>query len=327
MHKLTVIILTINLSLLGWLSPLWSFEKVGVTAFQFLKVTPDARAAALGDAYSAIARGADGLYWNPAAMLLGGRLSLNISYVNYIFDTRHSSLAACYQYHQYAFGLLASSVSYGEIQVTDVAHLGFLPDGTYNPGLTGEIINPGAWVIGASFAQYLTNKFAYGLTFKYGCEDMGMGDSTRQQIQMWDFGIVYNTGFRSIRLAATLRHFGPQVKYFDYAYPLPQTMQIGIAADLIGPQVALLGTNSLHHLLVSCELIQPRDYDQQYGIGAEYTLADLLTLRAGYKINYDTEGLTLGGGIRWKNIILDYAYSDYGRYLLGVHRFSVNLNY
>lgn len=302
------------------------FEKVGVTAFQFLKVTPDARAAALGDAYSALARGADGMYWNPAAMLIGERFSANLSLVNYIFDTRHSSLAIAYQHRQFALGLMALNVNYGEIEVTDVAHLGFLPDGSYNPGLTGEVITPGALVLGAGFAQRLTNKFTYGIAGKYAREDFCLGDTTQKALVIWDFGIHYATGFRSVRLAATLRNFGPQVKYFDYVYPLPQTLQIGLAANLFGEE-ALVFVNKSHQLLLAVDLIQPRDYDQQYGIGAEYLFNNFLVLRIGYKLNFDTENISGGVGLRLKNLAFDYAYNTYGKYLAGVHRFSINFNY
>lgn len=309
-----------------FISQLFAFEKVGVTAFQFLKVIPDARSTAMGEAYSSISQGADGMYWNPASMMWSDGLSLNFSRVDYIFDTNHYGISASYKYRGFAFGAMFMNADYGEIAVTDVTNLGYMSDGSFNPGLTGEIIHPGAIVTGIGFAQRLTDKFSYGVSAKYAREDMAYGDSTVYSLNMWDMGLIYNTGFRSIRVAATIRNFGSQVKYFDYDYPLPQTLNVGISAFIFGKTDALLTNNASHQLLVAFDLVQPRDYDQQYNVGCEYIFMDLIALRSGYKINYDTEGLTFGVGLFLKDFGVDYSYNNYGKYLTDVHRFSFSFN-
>ena len=55
----------------------------------------------------------------------------------------------------------------------------------------------------------------------------------------------------------------------------------------------------------------------------EYAFRDLLYLRAGYKLNFDEEGLTYGFGLAYSGIRIDYSYSDFGEFLNAVHRFSV----
>ena len=47
-------------------------------------------------------------------------------------------------------------------------------------------------------------------------------------------------------------------------------------------------------LLVSIDAIHPRDYTERINLGAEYVLMDMIALRAGYRFNYDEEGLTAG---------------------------------
>ena len=302
---------------------LQAFEKVGVTSFQFLKVMPDARSTSMGEAYSSLSSGADGMYWNPAAIMETNIVSLNLSRVDYLFDTGHYGASVSYRYHGFAFGLMFMSVDYGDIEVTDVAHLGYSADGSYNPGLTGEVIRPGAMATGLGFAQRLTDKFCYGLSAKYVREDMVVSEAS---VLMWDMGILYDTGFRSIRLAATMRNFGPQVEYYDYSYPLPQTMNIGISANIIGESSALFRQTRYHRLLMAFDLLQPRDYEQQYQIGVEYVFREFVALRSGYKLNYDAEGLTFGAGLRLKGFSIDYSYNNYGEYLTGVHRFSFSFS-
>lgn len=301
---------------------LFAFEKVGVTSFQFLKIIPDARSNALGCAYSSLSRGSDGMYWNPAGMVAREGISIDFSRVNYIFDTGHYSGAISYNLGSIALGAMYMAVDYGDIEVTDVFHLGFDGNGSYVPGLTGEVITPNASVIGAGFSQRLTNKFTYGVSAKYAREDMIVAE---ESVLMWDMGILYNTEFKTIQIAATMRNFGPQVKYFEYDYPLPQTMNIGISANILG-QESLLFTSQAHQILVAFDLVQPRDYAQQYNVGLEYNFQNIIALRTGYKINYDTEGLTLGAGCKFKNFGFDYAYNNYGEYLEGVHRFSLSIN-
>ncbi|MBN2281082.1 MAG: PorV/PorQ family protein [Candidatus Marinimicrobia bacterium] len=303
-------------------STLFAFEKVGVTSFQFLKILPDARSNSLGCAYSSISQGADGMYWNPAALVMKEGLSIDFSRVNYIFDTGHYSGALSYNLGSISLGAMFMAADYGKIEVTEVSALGFQADGTYNPGLTGETISPGAAVFGIGFSQKLTNKFQYGVAAKYAREDMVVAE---ESVLMWDMGILYDTEFKSLKIAATMRNFGPQVKYFEYEYPLPQTLNVGISACIIG-ETALLATSTNHRLLMAFDLVQPRDFDQQYNIGMEYVFLKMVALRTGYKINYDSEGLTLGAGIQFKNFGLDYAYNNFGDFLEDVHRFSFSIN-
>ncbi len=321
-HKNIVIILVLICAVVA--SPLYAFKKVGVTSFQFLKVMPGARSTALGEAYSSLAVGADAMFWNPAMLIQQERFSVAVSNVDWFLDTGQRSFSASYShYGVWAVGIMGMYADYGEIEVTTVEQLKPLADG-YNPGLTGQVINPGANVVGIGFARMLTNKFSFGLTAKYASENM---DVKQKSMFMFDGGIFYNTGWRSIKLAATLRHFGPEVEYYDKSYPLPQTMNIGVSAFFISPEHNLFLSTTNQSLLFSFDIVQPRDYDQQYNFGMEYAFADLFFFRGGYKVNYDTAGLCLGFGVKYKIIKVDYSYNDYGDYLGDINRFSVGFEF
>ncbi len=321
-HKKITIILILICALTA--TPSLAFKKVGVTSFQFLKVMPGARSTALGEAYSSLAFGADAMFWNPALLTHQNRFSASISDVDWIMDTGQRAFSASYShYGNWAIGVMGMYADYGEIEVTTVEQLKPLADG-YNPGLTGEVINPGANVLGIGFARMLTNKFSFGITAKYATENM---DVKQKSILMFDGGISYDTGWRSVRLAATLRHFGPEVEYYDKSFPLPQTMNIGISAYLVSPQSNLFLTAGNQALLFSFDIVQPRDYDQQYNFGMEYVFSDLLFLRGGYKVNYDTAGLCLGFGFEYKMFKLDYSFNDYGEYLGNINRFSLGFKF
>ena len=315
------------------------FEKVGTTAFQFLKVPTSARGSAMGEAFTAATNNSDAAFFNPAALAAVKKMDITIDYMDYFLDISHIAVSAAYAIPKVGtFGLHGIATDVGEIRVTTVDALDFY-DGVYL-GYTGETIHPGAALLGLSFARQLTDKFAFGLSAKYAREDLGVRSAGNI---MFDAGLTYDTGFKALRLAAAVRHFGPEVKFYDQVnlprydasidstyyrryngkgYPLPQTFNIGLAAWLMSAEKNSIIQSENQSLLLAFDLVQPRDYDQQYHIGIEYGFNHLLFLRAGYKVNYDTEGLSLGFGLAYNLLRIDYAFSDYGNYLDAVHRFS-----
>ncbi len=316
-------------------TPLFAFEKVGTTSFQFLKVVADARSMGMAGAYTAVVDHSDAVFWNPAALTRVSVPDATFSYMNYFLDVKHISASASLPLGTAGIlGFQFMMADYGKIDVTRVSALGFV-NGVYNPGLTGQTINPYAVVAGVSFAKRLTQKFSFGLTAKLAREDMDFTSPyARSQKNyelahnalMFDMGLLYNTGFRSVRISAVIRHFGPNVKYISQYYPLPQMLNIGVSTMLFSEDEALFFHTQHQHLQFAFDLVQARDYGQQYNLGFEYALYNVLFLRGGYRINYDTEGLSLGFGLRFKNYRIDYAFNDFGQFLGHVHRFSFGIN-
>jgi|AP45_3_1055517.scaffolds.fasta_scaffold00839_2 hypothetical protein len=339
-HKLVILLiasLVLNTST-------FAFEKVGTTSFQFLKVMNEARATSMGEAYTSVVQNSDAMFWNPGALTeISGTYDISVSYTNWFLDTRHFNFSLGYKTKRWGtLGLMGLMVDMGYIEETTVSNLGFDNDGVYNPGLTGEKLYIGAFGLGLAYARNMTDKFSFGALLKYVKEDLHYGDASSGIV---DIGMLYRTGYRSIKIAAVVKHFGPEVAFTQQrdsdlvpytpddssntitgeGYPLPQTFNMGISAYLIAPDNSLLFTSTQHSLLVSFDLIHPRDYDQQYGIGLEYGFMDNLYLRGGYKINYDEEGLCLGFGLKVSNYRIDYSYNDYGEYLGAVNRFSIGM--
>ncbi len=312
--------LMLVLSLLTLVGAGKAFEKVGTTSFQFLKVMTDARSTGMAEAQSAVTNSSDAVFWNPAALTQVQNFDISLSYLDWLLDTSHSSVAAAYSLQNMGtIGFHAMATNVGDIDVTTVDALGFV-DGVYNPGLTGETISPSALSIGLSFARQLTDKLSFGLTAKYVEEDLGVEKASNI---IFDGGLTFDTGFKSLHVAAAVRHFGSEVKYIDQSFPLPQTFTIGAAVYLFARQDGFLFDSDDHALLVAYDMSQPRDYNQQHHLGFEYSLKNFLFLRTGYKFNFDEEGLAFGFGVKMIGVRIDYSYSDFGQYLDSVHRFSV----
>jgi hypothetical protein len=342
--KTTACILLLGLLLAGSLYG----QKVGTTSLQFLKVMPTARATGMGDAYVAVSTGADATFWNPAALTTAVTHEFSTTMTIWMFDTRQSAIGYALPLADFGvIGVQLQYVDYGDIAETRVDHLMFTgPTGaqTYNPGLTGREFSPKSYLLGLSYARQLTQRFSAGISAKYVVESLwdessvvvripGEGGmyteetySTRAQVLLFDFGMRYLTGYRSVRIGASVQNFGSQVRFAKEQYNAPLVFRLGAAAEVMGTD-ALLIPDDVSRVTVAYDIIQPNDYLQQMHVGAEYSFRELFALRAGYRFNYDADGLTLGGGLRADlagfAFSFDYSYGTMGEYLPNVHRISL----
>jgi hypothetical protein len=298
-------------------------QQVGTTCFQFLQVNPDVRSTGMGDALASTSKHSMGMFGNPAVLIDIPRLDASLSLTQWFFETNINAFAAALRLGELGtLGVHGMMVDMGEIEETTVAALGYDASGNYNPGLTGRTIKPTSMVLGLTFARNLTDKFAFGLTAKW--MNQNLVESSASGIG-FDFGLQYKTGFRSIIMSAVMRNFGPNVKFEKEDFPLPQTMMLGFTTDLLSAKDALFFNLPQQKLTLAFNMAQPRDYDQQYHVGLEYALMNKVFLRAGYKMNFDEEGLCYGGGIALSLFRLDYSFNSFGDYLGNVHRFSFGL--
>jgi len=320
-------------------------QKVGSTSMQYLSVIPGARAASMGNAYVAIAHGVDGLFWNPAGVALTEGQEFSTAYINWIFDTRQYALGYAVSLGIVgSVGLQLHYIDYGSFEEAILPRgdaSDYYPQQEY-PYLTGRIFKPYSYIAGLTYAKELTDRFSTGISIKYSHEslydkaqvyvDSANGSvNTYGDVILFDIGVHYNTGFHTIQIGAAVQNFGSDVRYAVDNYAVPMLFRVGLAADLIGPNSLLLEDQS-SRLGVAFDIFQSSDYNQQQHIGVEYEYAESIAFRAGYKLNYDNEGLTLGGGIKQKlgslKFSIDYSYGAMGTNVGAfgnVHRISLGV--
>ncbi len=340
--RLRATILLLPVVVLALSADVASAQKVGSTSMQFLKVLPSARAAALGDAYSVWASGAEAVFWNPAGLAQVEGHEFSFTYIDWLFDSRQGGFS--YATNIGSIGAVALQIQYvdfGEFEET-TNERPFISD-PEQPGLTGRTFRPFSYVVGATYSRHLTDRFSLGLAAKYAHESLFDGGRVMTQIRqgefgevdtrasglLFDFGIRYNTGFRSIQIASAIQNFGPDVTYAVESYPVPLVFRVGIAADLVGPNGLLMTSHEDNQLRAAFDIFHPNDYAQQMHFGMEYEFLRVLALRGGYKFNYDSDGLTLGGGLRHSlgnvGLAVDYSFGSMGTYLGNVQRISLNV--
>jgi hypothetical protein len=321
------------------------FSKVGTAGAQFLKIGVGARYHSLGEASAAMANDIYSMYWNPAGLTYIEDNELAFTYVNYVIDISLNYVAYAKKFHNLGvFGVSATILSMDDQEITTIEE----------PNGTGEMYSVSSYAIQLSYARDLTANFSIGGSFKY------IGEQIYREKAggfAFDFGTLLYTGFRSLRLGMNISNLGPEMKFtgpdltvpYDPGaqgpnsgdeeanpssdevsaninttpYDLPLTFRIGLAYDFQFSEdmMATLALEAKH----------PNDNIQQGAIGTEFNWRDTYFLRAGYKINYEEEGIGLGGGLRTNisgdtDLILDYAWVDFGRFN-SVHRFSASVTF
>jgi hypothetical protein len=182
-----------------------------------------------------------------------------------------------------------------------------------------------------------------GIGMKYAHESLFNGQMVTAQVRqgvfeevktwanglLFDFGIRYNTGFRSIYIGSAVQNFGGDVKYAKESNPVPLLFRFGIGADVIGHDGVFVSGSEENRLSMAFDVFHPNDYAQQMHVGVEYEYRGIFAIRGGYKFNYDFDGLTLGAGFKHATndfrLSADYSYGDMGTYLGNVQRISLGI--
>jgi len=290
------------------------FEKVGTLGGQSLKIGVGARAAAMGDAYVAIADDATAVYWNPAGIARLSGQSISINHTAWPADILFDQAAYVFNI-KWIPGMLGVNVR-ALTMSRDKVRTAYLPDGT------GETFDAGEWAYGLTYARALTDKFSAGLSVNY--IQTGLDDVTGKSTT-FDFGTLYDVGVLGAKIGMSIQNIGSDMTFIDEKVKMPVFFRVGGSFSVL--------QHGESRLLTSAEFTHPPDNSEKLNLGAEYAFHDYLFLRGGYKLNYDTEGLTAGFGVKFPLTLvkssvarLDYAYSDL-KFLSQAHRVSVNVSF
>ncbi len=302
--------------------------KLAQTGFQFLSVQTDARATAMGEAYTTITGSSSSLFYNPAGMAdVKGMFDVSLASMEWIANINYNALSMAYSPDkgQYGvFGLSITTVDYGDdIYGTQVWGNS---DGFVETGL----IEANAISIGFGYARRLTEKFSVGGQIKWVSQHLGEsvipGKGVKKNLAgvlAFDFGTVFKTGFESLAVGMSVRNFSQEIEYEQESLQLPLTFKIGISADIFD---FIDDTPDEHTFLVSIDAVHPRSFSEYINTGFEYSIKDLVALRLGYISAQDEQGLSYGAGVQWVGIGIDYSYTPFGVFN-SVQRFSLSYRY
>lgn len=315
----------------AWMAPPASAQsRVSTSAAQFLTIGTGARGSALGHAYTAIATGADALYWNPAGAAriedVRNRGSVFFSHNRWLLDIDYNAFGLVVPVTSSGVvGLSLAQVDYGRMDRRTVD----LPEGT------GETFGAADLVVGATYAQPLTDLFYIGGSLKYIRQSIYDMSASTMAV---DVGFVLASNYlNGLKLAASISNFGGKMQmdgintriFTDIdaqnsgsnenlaarletgGWDLPLSFKFGIALPVVQTRNARLDLLSDAH--------QTNDNNLNADLGARlrFDVSSLnLDLRTGYKdlaLGSDiTTHMTYGAGISVDAVglrfAIDYAY-------------------
>ncbi|UCH62106.1 MAG: PorV/PorQ family protein [Fidelibacterota bacterium] len=308
-------------------------KRVGQSGMTFLDIDVGARPAATGGSFAATGGDVNSLFWNPAGIGAVRGLGFVGNQTAWLADMQMHSIGVAFGTDTYGvLGLSFLSMDNPDVRVTT-----FIGGERWEDQGFQDLIRQ--FALGIAYARQITNIFSVGGQVKWAHEDFGAFDyqdrrtgeqeadwEAKKDVIAFDFGTLYYTGFRDLRVALSVRNFSPRTRYQLEYFELPLTYRLGLALDVIS---VFRPETFRHSLTFSVDAISPRDFSERLQLGCEYWYREVLALRAGYKFNHDLESFATGFGIRqqlWKStVLIDYAYSPIGGIFQDVHRFTLGI--
>ncbi len=292
------------------------FQRTAQTGFQFLHLPTTARSAAMAGIHMA-SGDATAAFNNPAKLVGIDNLDLAVSHVSYIADIQYNTGAIAKNMGVWGVvGVRVASLDAGDMVRTENV-LDEVANTTSRSGDLGTF-TAGNLLVGVIYARPITDRLSVGGNVSYIREKLAETEVNNLSI---DFGVYFETGFRSLRLALVAKNVGPDAEYagFSEVFGIPQSVRMpidfrfGVAYDFMGSE-AIPGQSRLSGYL---EGVHPNDGPERVHAALEYEVLGMFAARGGYRMNYDEQGITAGAGVNFSTIgfngRFDYAYVDYGR--------------
>ncbi|RMD94535.1 MAG: hypothetical protein D6813_02085 [Calditrichaeota bacterium] len=341
MKKLNLMIL---LLFMGYMNAQAQFisgiSKTGTTAASFLEIGVGPKAVAMGGAFAGIADDVTAAYWNVAGLARLRRGQATFMHANWLVDANFDYAAVALPVQNVGtFALHFTVLSIDKEPVRTVLQ----PEGT------GDFFSGSSIALGASFAYNLTDRFSIGFTGKFINESIFRSSASTFA---FDFGTLFTTPLKGMRLGAAIVNFGPKMKLggrdlgivFDpdptkagnnsQIPALLETDDFDLPLDFrVGVAMEIFQTES-NRLTVALDANTPNNNTASVSLGTEYALNETLFLRAGYNSAFERDSetdLNFGGGIRYPlggdvNFRFDYSFTNFG--VLGnIHRFAAYIEF
>lgn len=278
-------------------------DNAGTSSGTFLKLSTNARTAALGHSGVALSGDAGCIYYNPSSIMgiKSTDLVLSFSSIYEEMKTGYIGLAVPYE-----IGVIGVGVSYfnsGEMTRTEAAPVGFIKTGTFTNSDIG---------LHLSYGRKIMPDFSAGVTLKGVFETLAEKSAYAFAL---DIGGFYS--YDAVDFGLAVRNIGTGLKFDSVSCSLPMIISAGLAY------------HAMEGLLFTASGDLPNESDIKFNLGGEYRIIEYFALRVGYNTGQkDIEGfggLTAGIGLFYQNFMLNYAYNTYGDFG-AVHIISLGFN-
>lgn len=306
-------------------------------AVPFVKIAQGARASGMGEAFTAVADDATGVFWNPAGLAQVSRVHVQFTHNEWVDDFRQEAFSIAVPWAG-AWALSYTLMDLGKFAEVDAVNT---PSGrTFS--VNDQVLQVG---YGRGFHA---DAVMAGAAVKLIKEDLDGG--VHGQAVSLSAGALVAPMFEQPRLtfAAVVENAGGELSGFA----LPLTVRLGVAWRKLGifagaPEDTETGLERearrtsrypwdvesvlVDSLTASSDVVLPLRGRVEWHAGLEYWLS-AFAVRAGYRFRFPRNdlggpsGLTLGAGLRGRGFQFDYgfdaSYAPYGD-LGSASRFSL----
>jgi hypothetical protein len=290
------------------LLPVQATAGAGASGMAFLKLGVSSQGVAMGDAMAASAAGAAATYYNPAGVLsrTPASPSLMVMHKEWIQDTRTQFIGT-------AFGIGENDAMGVSVNTTTVSDIEIRT----RPGEAQGTFNARDLAVGVSYAHAFDDHIRAGITVRYLYEQILVDDASGFA---GDIGVQVATPVEGLVAGLTIANIGSMNAMRDEAIRLPLLARAGVAYPLALPDLDARVTIAVDgvHLF--------REERTIGAVGAELTFASLVAVRGGYQAGSEGRGLSLGGGVRYGIVSVDYAYSKLASALGNGHTIAIGLS-
>ncbi len=296
-------------------------QSTGTTAGALLAIPATARSLGLGGAYTAVVGDEGNIFVNPAGLAAIGHAALGLSYEKYLLDSYLVAGGMAFRSGRFDLGVGVEMLNFGSDTV-------YRPDPLF--GGSRGIADPGGATVGAynaaavGAAALRLGMFSLGGSVKYLKEHMSIPDTTLYDASGFGFDVGGALAFFDIAaFGVVVQNLGPDLKTStNTPAPLPRTVRAGFSLNLVDPQ-------GKPRLMVVGDWVSPRGAKAYWIFGVEGGLVSGevgLLGRAGIATGQapsDRKSLSLGGGLVFHNLRLDYAYQGFGQLGTATQRFGL----
>ena len=308
-------------------------DRAGQSGATELLINPWTRSSGWGGLNIANVRGMESQFNNVAGMAFTRKTDVSYSFTDWLkgADVKINSVGLAQKVGETGvLGLSVMAMNFGDIQITT----NDLPEGgtgDYSP----QFIN-----IGLSYAKSFSNSIYGGITVRIISES---ASDVKAQGVAFDAGMQYVTGFNeapdNLKFGISLKNVGTPMKYegdglsFRGSPPVATTYQQTVESrtesfelpSLVNIGVAYDFKLAKEHRLTAAGSFTSNSFtNDQFGVGAEYSFKEMVSLRFGYlyenNIGDDVERMTALTGVNagisvdvplgkgGKKIGIDYSY-------------------
>ncbi len=266
----------------------------------FLKIPVDPRACGLGEAAAGYPGSAASLYYNPAGLAGVESFDVLVMHNAWLLGMNHEYAAAGYGTRELGtFGLSFDYWGSGDISSVDYR-------GETLPGYTFSAVD---WYASLGYARWF-GPLSFGVGLKFISERV---ESLSTSAWALDAGGIWRLPVEGLTAGLSLTNVGTKAKLDQEEFSIPYSARLGWRWDV-------------WDFGVTQDVILSPTERPGVAVGAEYRLAGILALRAGYRTGSDYQGLSglrAGLGVCYRGLGVDYAFAPYG--LLGnTHRLSLS---